>query len=72
MLMLSLQAYTQGCLDSWNCQDSIVNIDSASSVSMYQLSTVGTTNSLSVNGAPVIKQANNRNGFASTATAWTK
>ncbi|TRM62679.1 glycoside hydrolase family 55 protein [Schizophyllum amplum] len=65
--------YTQECLDTWDCQPQIVNIESASvsNVYIYQLSTVATVNSLSVDGSPVIKQADNRNGFASTVSVWT-
>ena len=48
-----------------------MNIDSASSVALYMLSTVAVEWMLSVNGAGVISQASNANGFAETVTAWT-
>ncbi|KAF9038899.1 beta-1,3-glucanase [Hymenopellis radicata] len=66
------QNYGQACLDTFNCQTHIANIDSSSSLTMYSLSTVATTFQLSVNGTGVVNQANNRNGFASTLTAWSR
>ncbi|KAG8762427.1 hypothetical protein FRC12_009041 [Ceratobasidium sp. 428] len=66
------QNYVQTCLDSYTCQDSIVTVSSDSSdVYMYSLSTVGTTNMLNVGSAGIVKQSDNRNGFASTMTVWT-
>jgi len=65
------QNYGQNCLNSFNCQSQIANIDSASTnVQVYSLSTVATTFQLSVNGNGVINQSNNRDGFASTVTLW--
>ncbi|KAL1729213.1 glycoside hydrolase family 55 protein [Schizophyllum commune] len=66
--------YTQECLDTFDCQPQITNIDTASSknVFIFQLSTVSTENQLSVGGKPVVKQADNRNGFASTVSVWTQ
>ncbi|TRM62663.1 glycoside hydrolase family 55 protein [Schizophyllum amplum] len=64
--------YAQTCLDTFSCQSQIVNVASSNTnVAIFQLSTVATTNMLSVDGSPVILQADNRNGFASTATVWT-
>ncbi|KAK7049317.1 hypothetical protein VNI00_005918 [Paramarasmius palmivorus] len=63
--------YTQGCLDTRNCQEQIVSIDNQSQVSIYSLSTVATTFQVSVGTQGVINQADNINGFASTVTAWT-
>ncbi|KAK2461103.1 hypothetical protein APHAL10511_006882 [Amanita phalloides] len=62
--------YCQKCIDTQNCQTQIVNVDSASEVTIYNLSTVGTTYQLSVDGAGIINQKDNANGFASTVTAW--
>jgi hypothetical protein len=42
-----------------------------SDVYVYSLSTVGTTNMLNVGSTGIVKQSNNRNGFASTMTIWT-
>ncbi|KAG8736584.1 hypothetical protein FRC10_009144 [Ceratobasidium sp. 414] len=39
-------------------------------VYVYSLSTIGTTNMLNVGSAAVVKQSDNRNGFASTMTIW--
>ncbi|KAJ7261315.1 exo-beta-1,3-glucanase [Mycena haematopus] len=64
--------YDQTCLTPENCQNQILNIDSASSVFIYSLQTVGTTFQLSVNQAGVVNQANNANGFAATLTSWTQ
>ncbi|KZP09346.1 glycoside hydrolase family 55 protein [Athelia psychrophila] len=65
------QNYTQTCLANETCQDQIVNIDCKSSVSIYSLTTVGTTYQLSVDQKGVINQSKDVNGFASTATVWT-
>jgi glucan 1,3-beta-glucosidase len=54
--------YNQTCINAYSCQDQIVNIDSASGVHIYQLSTVATTYQLSVDQTPIINQASNRNG----------
>ncbi|KAJ7702297.1 pectin lyase fold/virulence factor [Mycena rosella] len=62
--------YAQTCLTPENCQTHVVNVDSASSVNIYSLSTVGTTFQVSVNQAGVINQSSNPNGFAATVTSW--
>ncbi|KAJ7636131.1 exo-beta-1,3-glucanase [Mycena polygramma] len=64
--------YVQDCLTSNTCQSQILNIDSTSSISIYSLATVGTTFQLSINGAGVVNQSQNPNGFAATLTAWTR
>jgi len=65
------QNYGQDCLNSFDCQTQIANIDSASTnIQLYSLSTVATTFQLSVDGNGVINQSHNRDGFASTATLW--
>lgn len=61
----------QTCIPLRACQSQIANIDSASTnINIFQLSTVAATKQLSVNGQGVIDQADNINGFASTATFW--
>ncbi|KAI0082027.1 exo-beta-1,3-glucanase [Panus rudis PR-1116 ss-1] len=66
------QNYGQACLNTFNCQQQIVNIDSSSSIAIYSLSTVASQYMLSVNGQGIINNADNRNGFAQTVTAWTR
>ncbi|QRV88543.1 exo-beta-1,3-glucanase [Ceratobasidium sp. AG-Ba] len=66
------QNYSQERLSTYTCQDSIVTVSPDSSdIYVYSLSTVGTTNMLNVGSTPVVKQSDNRNGFASTMTVWT-
>ncbi|KAJ7445699.1 exo-beta-1,3-glucanase [Mycena galericulata] len=65
-------SYGQGCLTPENCQSQIVNIDSTSSVSIYNLQTIGTTYQISVNNAGVVNQNSNPNGEAATLTVWTQ
>jgi len=65
------QNFTQTCLSNHTCQNQIVDIDLASSVQIYSLSTVGVTYQISVNQNGVVNQSDNVNGFASTATLWT-
>ncbi|KAF8063611.1 exo-beta-1,3-glucanase [Lyophyllum atratum] len=64
--------YNQDCLKTYSCQTQIANIDSTSSVSIFSLSTVASTFQLSVNGQGIVNQSGNRNGFASTLTAWSR
>ncbi|KAG8919013.1 hypothetical protein FRC01_001524 [Tulasnella sp. 417] len=65
-------SYGQDCLSTYTCQTSIVKISSDSTnVYIYGLSTVGTTYMLNVDGTGIIKQSDNRNGFASTVTVCT-
>ncbi|OSD08671.1 glycoside hydrolase family 55 protein [Trametes coccinea BRFM310] len=65
------QNYGQTCLDSNTCQTQIFDIDTASSVSVYSLSTVGVTWQLSVAEQGVIPASAGPNGFAETASVWT-
>ena len=65
------QNYAQDCLNTFNCQQQIVNIDAASSIAIYLLSTVASQSMLSVNGQGVVPNSANRNGFAETLSAWT-
>ena len=64
--------YGQDCLTTTSCQQQIFNIDNDSTVSVYGLSTVGTTWQLSVNGQGVIPASANANGFAQTTTSWSR
>ena len=64
--------YSQACIDSASCQTQLFNIDTDSTVSVYSLSTVGVTWSLSVAAQGVIPASAGPNGFADTATVWTK
>jgi glucan 1,3-beta-glucosidase len=49
ILLQFFQNYNGTCVNNNTCQAEIVNIDAASSVSLYQLATVGVTDSLSIN-----------------------
>ncbi|TFK67132.1 exo-beta-1,3-glucanase [Pluteus cervinus] len=64
--------YKQDCIPLATCQNQIASVDSQSGVSIYSLSTVATTWQLSVNGVGVANQGDNRNGFASTVTVWSR
>ncbi|KAL5490259.1 hypothetical protein ACEPAI_5092 [Sanghuangporus weigelae] len=66
------QHYDQACLNSNNCQTQIFDIDSASSVFVYSLSTIASQFQLSVNEQGIVDQGANRNGLQSTMTAWTQ
>ncbi|KAI0831502.1 exo-beta-1,3-glucanase [Trametes gibbosa] len=66
------QNYGQTCLSTNSCQSQLFDIDTASGVSVYSLSTVGVTWSLSVGGQGVIPSSAGPNGFADTATVWTR
>ncbi len=62
--------YEQTCLTGSNCQSQIFNINSDSSVNLYSLATVGTTNMLSIDGQPIVPASANVNGFQSSLTSW--
>jgi glucan 1,3-beta-glucosidase len=62
--------YGQDCLTSVNCQAQIVNVDSASSITIYSLATVGVTSQLSVSETGIIPESANDNGFQETVTVW--
>lgn len=66
------QNYSQTCLTTNTCQAQIFNIDSASSVIAYSVSTVATTYQLSVSQNGVIRSSDNDDGFQETFTAWSK
>ncbi|VDC01655.1 unnamed protein product [Peniophora sp. CBMAI 1063] len=64
--------YDGSCVTPLECQTQMFNIDSASTdIGVYSLNTVGTSGSLSVNGAVVIQAAPLQNGLSNTATVWT-
>ncbi|KAI0266843.1 exo-beta-1,3-glucanase [Gloeopeniophorella convolvens] len=65
------QNYATGCQQAQNCQSQIINIDSASNVGLYSVSTAHSVSQLSVNANPVIVANNDLNGYTSTFTAWT-
>ncbi|EJD05787.1 exo-beta-1,3-glucanase [Fomitiporia mediterranea MF3/22] len=65
------QHFNQVCLNSNDCQTQIFDIDSASTVSVYSLSTVASQFQLSVNQQGIVDQGANRNGLQSTMTVWT-
>ena len=71
-IAVSPQNYGQACLDTFNCQQQVVNIDSSSSIAIYLLSTVASVSMLSVNGQGIVPNSANRNGFAETLSAWTR
>ncbi|KAI0748312.1 exo-beta-1,3-glucanase [Daedaleopsis nitida] len=64
--------YAQDCLDTSSCQTQIFNIDDTSSVSVYSLSTVGVTSQLSISGKGIIPASVSPDGFAFTATSWSR
>ncbi|THH16183.1 hypothetical protein EW146_g4411 [Bondarzewia mesenterica] len=66
------QNYVQTCIDTFNCQQQIVDIDSGSTISIYNLNTVGTAMQLSVNENPIIRESADTNGFSQTVTSWTQ
>ncbi|KAL4069050.1 glycoside hydrolase family 55 protein, partial [Scleroderma citrinum] len=64
------QNYSQRCLNTGNCQSQVFNIDSGSTITVYSLSTIGTTYQLSVSGNGVVNKNSNPNGFQETLTTW--
>jgi len=66
------QDFNGACVDSQTCQGQIFDIDSASTISIYSLTTLGSVFSLSINENGVISSNNNINGFGTTVTQWTR
>ncbi|KAH9951962.1 exo-beta-1,3-glucanase [Amylocystis lapponica] len=64
--------YDQTCNNDSSCQTQLLNVDSASSINVYSLSTVYATYMLSVNGNGIVPQSANVNGLQSTMTVWTQ
>jgi len=64
------RAYTQRCLSDSTCQTQIIQVTNSQPVTIYSLSTIGSTYQLVLDGQPTINRALNVNGFASTVTAW--
>ncbi|KAJ2920461.1 hypothetical protein H1R20_g16632, partial [Candolleomyces eurysporus] len=58
------------CAITRACQSQIANIDRASSVYLFSLSTVGVTKQISVDGQGIVDQGDNVDGLASTVTYW--
>ncbi|KIJ14806.1 glycoside hydrolase family 55 protein [Paxillus involutus ATCC 200175] len=64
--------YDQTCLATNTCQTQIFDMDSdsASSVTVYSLSTVGASYQLSVGLMGVVKEGDNPDVFQETVTVW--
>ncbi|KAG1835639.1 glycoside hydrolase family 55 protein [Suillus variegatus] len=64
------QNYSTACGSNTTCQTQIVNVDWTSSISIYNLATVGTRYQLSIEENGIIYFANDSEGFSSTVTLW--
>ncbi|KAG6333026.1 hypothetical protein ID866_6061 [Astraeus odoratus] len=64
------QNYSTACVTNVTCQSQIVNIDKASSIQVYGVSTVGTEYQLSIDHVGVINEASNPTGFQQSFAAW--
>lgn len=63
--------YDQTCLDTENCQDAMVDLESNSgNVYLYNLNTKAATNMVTSGGTSLAKQADNTNGFCQTVNAF--
>ncbi|KAJ1548953.1 hypothetical protein HK405_012437 [Cladochytrium tenue] len=58
--------YTQTCIPSNSCQDSVVSIENSSDVSLFAVTTIGTANLLKLDGALAAPAANNTDVYGST------
>lgn len=70
LTLASHQNYSTACSGNTTCQTQIVNVDWTSSVSIYNLATVGTRYQLSIGENGIIYFANDSEGFSSTVTLW--
>ena len=71
-ILIVPQNYGQTCLSTNTCQAQILNVDnvSASTVTVYSLSTVGATWQLSMGEIGIVNESGNADGFQDTLTAW--
>ncbi|KAI9855770.1 MAG: hypothetical protein M1824_005843 [Vezdaea acicularis] len=58
--------YDQTCLATESCQENMVSIENSTAIHLFGLSTKASTNMVTVNGAGVVDQKDNRNNFCST------
>ncbi|POS83598.1 Pectin lyase-like protein [Erysiphe pulchra] len=58
--------YDQKCIGTASCQDNMVSIENSSSVHLYGLSTIASTNMVTLNGASAALDKENRNNFCAT------
>lgn len=68
------QAYTQACVDSQDCQQSVVNIRDSGNIWLYNLYTIGTVEMVTAKGATTVLATDNTNTnehpFTSIVNAW--
>lgn len=62
--------YDGGCLLTSNCQENIVSVEMSEGVYLYALSTKASTNMVEVDGAALVPQAANINGFCDTVAVF--
>lgn len=58
--------YDQSCLATESCQENMVSVECSSAVNLWALSTKASTNMVTVDGAGVVNQKDNRDNFCST------
>ncbi|KAH6722001.1 exo-1,3-beta-D-glucanase [Leptodontidium sp. MPI-SDFR-AT-0119] len=66
-------AYSQACVDTQDCQQKVVSIESSTSIWLYNLYTIGTVEMLNAGTAKVLAKDNtntNEHPFTSIVTAW--
>jgi len=63
--------YAQACLDTYNCQQGIFSVDSASTqIYIYNLNTIASNSMVYVDSTAVVPYTPNLNGFTSTVALW--
>ncbi|KAI9277912.1 exo-beta-1,3-glucanase [Umbelopsis sp. AD052] len=62
--------YNQTCLDTEDCQDAMVDLESNKNVYLYNLNTKAATNMVTSGGKSLAKQADNTNNFCQTVNAF--
>lgn len=58
--------YEQTCIKTADCQTNMVSLEDSSNVYLYGLSTIASTNMITLNGAGVALDKDNRNNFCSS------
>ena len=66
------QNFVENCTGGNTCQTQVFSVDTASSISIYGLATVGVQYMLTVGGQPVVPASANADGFQATMSAWTQ
>jgi glucan 1,3-beta-glucosidase len=62
--------YSQTCLDSRDCQENMISVEK-STLNMYAITTIATTNQVTLDGQTAVNQADNVDVYGSAFASFT-